>query len=154
LRKTIFYKDNGGGVVQYFGTYSGGAQCFAGIATNELYLIRAECYARQNNVASALTDLNALLVKRWKTGTFVPITAVDADDALNKVLIERRKELPFTGQLRWEDLRRLNKDTRFAKNLVHIYTGTTYTLPPNDNKYVLPIPDNEIQLSGLQQNPR
>jgi hypothetical protein len=154
LRKTIFFKDNGGGTVQYFGTYTGSAQCFSGIATNELYLIRAECYARQNNVAAALTDLNALLVKRWKTGTFTPITAVDANDALSKILQERRKELPFTGQIRWEDLRRLNKDQRFAQPLKRIYSGTAYTLPPNDDKYVLPIPDNEIQLTGMAQNPR
>lgn len=154
LRKTIFYKDNGGGNVQYFGTYTGGAPCFSGIATNELYLIRAECYARQNNTTAALTDLNALLVKRWKTGTFSPVTAVDANDALNKILLERRKELPFTGQIRWEDLRRLNKDSRFAQTLKHTYNGAAYTLTPNDDKYVLPIPDNEIQLTGMEQNPR
>jgi len=154
LRKTIFFKDNGGGNVQYFGTYTGGSQCFSGIATNELYLIRAECYARQKNTSSALTDLNALLAKRWKTGTFTPVTVIDADDALNKVLTERRKELPFTGQLRWEDLRRLNKDPKFAQTLKHVYNGVTYTLPPNDNRYTYPIPDVEIQASGIPQNPR
>jgi starch-binding outer membrane protein, SusD/RagB family len=154
LRKTIFYKDNGGGNIQYFGSYTGGSQCFAGIANNEVYLIQAECNARLNSVAAALTSLNALLIKRWKAGTFTAVTAVDADDALTKILTERRKELPFTGQLRWEDLRRLNNDSRFSQTLKHFYNGNAYSLAPNDNKYVLPIPDNEIQLSGMPQNPR
>jgi starch-binding outer membrane protein, SusD/RagB family len=69
------------------------------------------------------------------------------------ILQERRKELPFTADVRWEDLRRLNKDPNFQKTIVRVLNGTTYTLPPNDPKYVLPIPENEVQLSGLQQNP-
>jgi hypothetical protein len=32
--------------------------------------------------------------------------------------------------------------------------GITHTLLPNDNRYTWPIPDNEITLSNLPQNPR
>jgi hypothetical protein len=68
-------------------------------------------------------------------------------------LLERRKELCFRG-LRWQDLRRLNKEPEYAKTLTRKIDGITYTLPPNDPKYVFPIPPNVIALSGMQQNPR
>jgi hypothetical protein len=73
---------------------------------------------------------------------------------LVKIITERRKELPFTGSARWEDLRRLNKDPQFAKTLIRQLNGQNYTLAPNDPKYTLPIPDIEIKLSGIQQNLR
>ena len=92
--------------------------------------------------------------KRWKAGTFIPFTAATATDALTKIINEKRKELPFTGSIRWEDLRRLNKEPQFAKTLIRILNGQTYSLPPNDAKYTLPIPDDEIRLSGIAQNIR
>lgn len=153
LRKSIFYTTGSSGTT-FKGQYTGSFAPFGGLAVNELYLIRAECLARQGNTAAALRDLNTLLIKRWKSGTFGPYTATGPDDALLQVLTERRKELPFTGSLRWEDLRRLNKDSRLAKTLTRLLNGQTYTLAPGDNRYVMPIPDNEIQLSGIAQNPR
>jgi hypothetical protein len=154
LRKTVFYTVTNG-LPNFTGSYDGYYYSdFTGIATNEVYLIRAECAARMGDAASALQDLNSVLVKRWITGTFTPLAAPSADSALSLILHERRKELPFTGVVSWEDLRRLNKDPRFARTLIRVLNGTTYTLPPNDPRYVYPIPDNEIQLSGIQQNPR
>ncbi|WEK17918.1 MAG: RagB/SusD family nutrient uptake outer membrane protein [Candidatus Pedobacter colombiensis] len=153
LRKTIFYVLSGTNA-KYRGTYSGNAYNFCGLATNELYLIRAECFARLNNKDAALSDLNRLLVNRYKTGTFTAVTAADATAALALVLTERRKELPFVANIRWEDLRRLNKEIAFQKTLIRTVNGTNYTLLPNDKLYVLPIPDNEIQLTGLIQNER
>ncbi len=154
LRHSVFYKDAGNGVINFRGSYTGNVYPFAGLGINEIYLIHAEVNARLGNTTAALNDINALLIKRWKTGTFLPLTATNADDALNKILLERRKELPFTANIRWEDLRRLNKDTRFAKAIYRIVNNQTYILPPNDNRYVYPIPENEIQFTGLEQNPR
>ncbi len=153
LRKTAFYKAGANGST-FKGQYSGSYAPFGGLATNELYLIRAESSARAGNTGSAMQDLNTLLSKRWKKGTFIPYTANTADAALSKILEERRKELPFTGTLRWEDLRRLNKDNRYAITIIRMLNGETYSLAPSDPRYVLPIPENEIRLSGIQQNPR
>ena len=109
---------------------------------------------RLGSINAAMDDLNALIIKRWKNnGTFVPFTAATANEALAKVLKERRKELIFRG-LRWTDLRRLNKDPRFAITLTRNLNGVVYTLPPNDDRYTLPIPDQEIKISGIAQNPR
>jgi hypothetical protein len=152
LRKTLFFTAFKGNY--YFrGTYDTKGYCYSGIATDEIYLIRAECNARLGNTSAAMTDLNTLLITRWKTGAFIPYTAASADDALKQILTERRKELLYRG-LRWTDLRRLNKDSRFAITLTRNLSGTIYTLPPNDVRYAWPIPDNEIQLSGIPQNVR
>ena len=152
LRKTDCFVLNSG--FPYFsGTYDLKYYNYSGIATDEVYLIRAECYARTGKASAALKDLNTLLVTRWKTGTYIPYSANTADQALTEILTERRKELLFRG-LRWTDLRRLNKDSRFAITLTRSYNGVTYSLPPNDQRYAMPIPDNEITNSGIQQNQR
>jgi tetratricopeptide (TPR) repeat protein len=152
LRKSKFFVLNSG--LPYFrGTYDFKSATYDGIATDELYLNKAECEARLGNTAAAMADLNTLLSTRWRTGTFVPYTATSPEDALKQVLLERRKELLYRG-LRWTDLRRLNKDPRFAVTLQRSVSGVTYTLPPNDPRYAWPIPENEISLSGIQQNPR
>jgi len=155
LRKTVFYSVNANGIVSFKGNITGGTY-FAGISTGELYLIRAETYARLGNTNLALKNLNDLLKTRWKkngsTSTYIDQTASNANEALNKIITERRKELPFTT--RWEDLRRLNKEPAFAVTLERVVGGSTYTLLPNDQRYVLPIPELEIRLSGILQNPR
>ncbi|UPK68799.1 RagB/SusD family nutrient uptake outer membrane protein [Chitinophaga filiformis] len=154
LRKVLFFRDGAGGIKMFKGTYSGNSfQHFGGIGVDEMYISRAECYARMGDVAHAMEDLNTLLRTRWKTGTYADMTASDPDDALRKILVERRKELLFRG-LRWLDLRRLNKDTRFAKTLKRIVNGSVYELPPNDVRYVYPIPADEISYSGIEQNVR
>lgn len=154
LRRTAFFTIGTGGALSFKGQYTAKNNFFAGIAVNEVYLISAEAKARTGNLAGALADLNTLLSKRWKTGTYTPFNATTQFDALSLILKERRKELPFTAALRWSDLRRLNIDSRFSTTLVRVLNGITFTLPPNHQKYTLPIPDAEIKLSGIQQNPR
>jgi starch-binding outer membrane protein, SusD/RagB family len=158
LRKKVFF-----GVLNtvtpqrpfFKGSYNGtdaSTFLFSGLANDEVYLTRAECYARRGDTANALKDLNTLLQSRWRSGKHVRVIAADANDALKKILNERRKQLCFRGT-RWTDLRRLNQDARFAITLKKT-VGQTHLLPPNDNRYVYPIPDNEILLSGVPQNPR
>lgn len=156
LRKTCFFALNTSGAYSFRGQYeeSRFQGPFGGIATDEIYLIRAEGYARSGNATAAMADLNTLLRKRWKTNTFTDLTATDAQNALDIILTERRKELVFRNNLRWSDIKRLNKDPRYARTLSRTVHGVTYTLPPNDLRYALLIPPNEIQLSGMQQNPR
>ncbi|EHQ30945.1 RagB/SusD family nutrient uptake outer membrane protein [Mucilaginibacter paludis] len=155
LRKSAFYYPDGTtGTYKFKGTYSAAGYNFCGIATDELYLIRAECSLRNGNLSSALADLNLLLKSRYATGSFQPLTISDPVSLMTRIILERRKEMPYTGNMRWEDLRRFNLDTQYATTLTRTYLGTTYTLLPNDNDYTLPLPDDEIQLGGLQQNPR
>lgn len=152
LRKIIFFR-NVNGNMNYRGSYEQSGVLFGGLATDEIYLIRAECYARQGDAEKAMDDLNMLLKSRWKSGTFVPMTATTAGEALSKILLERRKELCFRG-IRWSDLRRLNKDNAFAVVLKRTVKDTVYELQPNSPEYVLPIPDEVIRLSNMPQNVR
>ena len=152
LRKSIFFA----GIAPFYvkGRYTGfRLQLFGGLSVDELYLIQAECLARTAKQAEAMNALNMLLVTRWTKGSFQPMTAANAEDALDIILRERRKELAFRG-LRWGDLKRLNKDPRFAKTVTRTVSGQTYTLAPNSKRYVLPIPVEEVSASGIPQNER
>lgn len=154
LRRIVFFRLFNNQPI-FKGYYTGRNMVpFGGIAVNEIFLIRAESLARLGQTVAAMSSLNALLSKRWRTGTFTPLTASTADAALAIILTERRKELAFTYSLVWEDLRRLNRDPRFARTLFRVIGADTYTLPPNDPRYVLPIPDIEIRLTGISQNKR
>lgn len=79
----------------------------SGPTTSEMYLIKAECHARNGQIPEAMTALNQLRNKRMKTGT-PEIVASSKEEAVKKVLDERRREMPFS--MRWYDLRRLNNN--------------------------------------------
>lgn len=139
LRKEIFFMSTDRG---YFfrGNYSGGSGYnFAGLTTAEVYLNKAECYARLGDVASALKELNYLLEFRWdKKVGFEPFYEADVNVVLGIVLSERRKELVARGT-RWSDLRRWNN----AGNVITLKRKVgdmEYRLLPNDSRYTLPIP--------------
>jgi starch-binding outer membrane protein, SusD/RagB family len=146
LRKLVFFRDNSDGTYSFRGNYTGSSTLYDGVATDELYLIRAESHARQGMVSEAMNDLNTLLVTRWKIDpntnmtTYVDQTAADADEALYIILTERRKELLMRG-LRWMDLKRLNKEGADIK-LQRTVKGTTYQLLPNAAAYALAIPED------------
>jgi starch-binding outer membrane protein, SusD/RagB family len=152
LRKIILFAINPFTGLPYLkGSYTGTVFLFSGLATDEVFLIRAECYARAENESAALDDLNTLLRYRIDS-TFVPYTTSAVSDVLQLVLTERRKELPFRG-IRWTDIRRLNKEGAQIK-LKRIIGGQFYELSYPDLRFVLPIPPDVIKLSGITQNPR
>jgi len=154
LRKQLFFEQVDDAGYQVFrGSYVGSYDIFSGLATDEMYLILAECLARAGQIVPAMDKLNALLAKRYQKGHFMPLAATDAEQVLQTILTERRKELVYRNQ-RWSDLRRLNQDPRFTVTLHRTVKGIEYTLPPNDPKYTLPLPPAVIQNSNLNQNPR
>lgn len=153
LRKVLFFTQTNG-YIRIKGTYNGTAAApFGGLAIDEMYLIKAECLARKGVAADALKVLNDLLRTRWKSGVYPEYSTANSEEALRIILTERRKELVFRG-IRWQDLRRLNTDARFQTTLQRNLNGQLYTLKPNHPNYTLPIPDAEIELSRIQQNPR
>lgn len=150
-RRLLYFASVNNGI-SYKGSYSGDRSLFGGLATDEMYLIRAECNARRSATAAAMEDLNLLLKHRWKD-SYQDLTADNSETVLKFILEERRKELIYRG-LRWTDLRRLNRDSRFAVTLTRMLGDVTYTLSPNDKRYVLPIDERELGLSGISQNDR
>lgn len=151
LRKKAFFKSSPP-YYQFKGSYSSNTnQYFSGITTAEMYLTRAECNARTGNLVNAMYDLNTLMQKRWLNSVPYPvITAADATDALNKILLERRKELYMRG-LRWMDIKRLNRENA-GITLTRKIGSQTFTLLPNAAYYALPLPADIILLTGIEQN--
>ncbi len=159
LRRKIYFSANSGpdaGTFSFQGSYNGYQDpkgLFDGLTTGEMYLVRAECAARDGNKEAALWDLNTLVEKRWEQGKWLPIKATDAVDALNKILDQRRKELVFRG-LRWPDIRRFNLEERYV-SVRRIIGNDTFTLPPNSPRSVMLIPWQEIENNpGVVQNER
>ena len=124
------------------------------VSTPEIYLIAAECEARVGDVGRAMALVNKLRDNRIKNNT--ALTATDKDDALKKVLEERRRELAMSGMVRYIDLKRLNQEVRFAKSVTHLTGDGTFRLEPNSPLYVLPIPAKVMRFNSktIQQNER
>lgn len=154
LRRSVYFMNASNGNRTFKGSYAGnnGYRPFIGISTNEIYLNSAEAKVRLGQVEEGLEDLNTLLITRWKTGSYTPVASLSKEEALVKILVERRKELVYRGT-RWTDIRRLNAaggNITLSREL----DGSIYTLPPNDKRYAWLIPLNVIQLSGIPQNSR
>lgn len=152
LRRLTFYTNLLSGQYNLNGSYSGSIYPFTGLATDELYLIRAEANAREGKITEAMNDVNELLFHRYRTGTFIPLSPSTMEEALQIIMDERRKELAFRG-LRWTDLRRYNIEGANI-TLERTLNGQSHSLPPNSNLYVLPIPPEVVRLGNLENNPR
>ncbi|MFB6453788.1 RagB/SusD family nutrient uptake outer membrane protein [Chitinophaga sp. Hz27] len=151
LRRIAFFKI-AGGYPQFKGSYASSVNIlFSGIAIDEMYLIRSECNARLNRINEAMNDLNTLLKMRWKNTAVYPIhTASNMDEAINRIMTERRKELLMRG-LRWIDVKRLNMEGRSIIMKRNI-EGEEVQLLPNSEFYALPLPVDIISISGILQN--
>lgn len=117
-----------------------------GFSTPEILLIAAECEARIGSKEKAMEYIGHL--RDYRIINNRKLTASDKEEALKIILDERRREMPFTGMTRYIDLKRLNLEEKFRKTVIHTADGKTFTLPPNDPRYVLPIPPKV-----LEQNP-
>ncbi len=117
-----------------------------------MYLIRAEARAEQNKITganSAESDINALRAARI-TG-YVNVTFASKQAAIDAVMLERFKELPFEGHRFW-DLKR--KGLPVQRNASDAPTAAATTLPAGSHLFLLPIPLTEMQANPtMTQNP-
>ena len=151
LRKATYFRDLEGGHHQFKGSYGGADGPFSGLAVDEMYLILAESEARLGNENYSREILNELLVTRWKENQYEPVST-DVE-LLQLIREERRKSLLYRG-IRWMDLRRYNQDSELVMTLERRVNDQTFRLEPNSNKYAFPIPQEAIDRSGMEQNPR
>lgn len=126
-----------------------------GMKTTEVYLMLAECYAREDKFTDAVDVLNKLRAKRILSGTVNLTVPTTRKETMDLVINERRKEL-LLGFNRFFDLKRLNNETEYAKTVTRVFPlvnktvpQKTYTLQPNSRLYIIPFP-----LSVLQKNPK
>ena len=117
--------------------------------TGEMYLIRAEARAEQGKFTganSAESDINDLRAARI-TG-YTPVTFASKDAAINAIIEERFKELAYEGHRFWDLKRRGLPVTRLAADAP---TANAATLPAGNFRFLLPIPNAEIQANPLMQ---
>ena len=51
------------------------------------------------------------------------------------------------GAPRLIDLKRLNREDWFRKDIVHTADGETWTLPANDLRYIMPVPQTVLDFN-------
>lgn len=112
--------------------------------TGEMYLIRAEAKAETNDLAGAAADLNAL--RDARITNYIPEVFLSKADLISAIVRERFKELAFEGHRFW-DLRR--KNLAVERTGVDVPTSNGATLPAGNFRFVLPIPNAEIQANSL-----
>lgn len=142
LARSGYFIYKGGYTANPFGTFSG-------LATSEMFLIRAECHARAGRVNEAMNDLNHLLFHRWDA-SFTPLAAADANEALQIILEERKKEMLFRA-VRWMDIKRLNAEGAGIV-LQREMNGQMFELRPNDPRYAVKLASDLIEVTGMPQN--
>lgn len=143
MRRTLHYFNDKFGSSSFPGSVLWGPGYYIniGVSVPDLILVAAECYARKGDAASlneAAILYNKLRDNRIKGNQHVTFT--ESESAIRKILDERRKEYALISHFRLADLKRLNREPRFAKTITHSADGQTWTLPPNDNRYIFPIP--------------
>ena len=86
----------------------------------EMTLIKAEVYARQNDLVNALAELNKIITKQpsadpWGVGAGLsPVVLTTQSDILTEIYRQRSIELFMSG-LKLEDMRRFNRPTSERK---------------------------------------
>lgn len=129
-----------------------------GIRLSEVYLIIAECYARQGNIELTLKYLNELRKTRFYDKYYKDLVSADVDNdkdkALKYVREERAREL-FTSCNNFFDMRRFCVE--FNETLTKTYTDSqnnthTFTLKPDSHLLTFPFPVTAMQTTNLIQN--
>lgn len=129
------------------------------VRSSEMALILAEVQARNSQLAIAATTLKNLTDARYSgPGTSPNIQFSSINDALAKILVERRKELCFEAH-RFLDLKRIGKEIgvgveRLDADAASFSATAPTILLPTDYRFTLPIPQAEINGNrNAEQNP-
>ncbi len=130
-----------------------------GVIVPDLYLLRAECKARLDDLAGAKNDVESLRIKRMPA-VDAPVPESIASDKVALVtfiLEERIREFAMQGY-RWFDMRRLSVDPVFNTTINYTHTlydttGSTSTFALTPARFVLKFPQKIIdQNPGMQNN--
>lgn len=106
---------------------------------SELYLIRAEAHARENQLTEAAANIKAIRDVRLVNSP--TLSYANPTSALQDILAERRLELAFEGH-RWKDLKRFNEG--FTRNAADCGGATPCVLNAGDFRFTLPFPLSEV----------
>lgn len=130
---------------------------WGGLTTTEVYLIKAECLARQvqnGDFSEAMDVLNAIRQTRIRPEAYQPLTASTLSEAIGLIRRTKDNELIFSI-VPFADARRFNLEGTYARAMTKTYDGETYTLYPDSHLWTMPFPAGAINNPGngsIQQN--
>ncbi|MHC1779410.1 MAG: RagB/SusD family nutrient uptake outer membrane protein [Bacteroidales bacterium] len=135
------------------GKYSGTFDLFGDPTPNpqiriaEIYLNRAEAYVKLGKSTEALADLNYI---RERAG-LLPLTGLSGQSLFLEILNERRRELigeSLTG------LDYYRNGLPMTRNYSSGFPDRDITtIQPNDSRVIFPIPEFEVNVFSVKQNP-
>lgn len=111
----------------------------------EIYLIRAEAYARSNQPVNARSDLQLI---RQRANPNAAYPNFSGQDLIDEIMLERRRELAYEGHI-FFDLKR----TKSHISRDDCSATLNHNLDYPDYRYVWPIPYDEILANrNMKQN--
>lgn len=138
----------------YYQGVNNGYFNYAGLTTTEVYLIKAECLARQDDLPGAMDALNAVREKRIRPDVYRPASASTLAEAIELIRRTKDNELIFSI-VPFADARRFNNEGTYARTMTKTYNGQTLSLRPDSHLWTMPIPAGAINNPGngtIQQN--
>ena len=138
VRFSLYFKENTDG--SFSSNKSAENKFKVSYRTAELHLTIAECLAALNEDVLAKEKLISFAENRYTTDGFTAykanVNSLNSNDLKAEILEERRREFAIEGQ-RWNDLRRTTQP-----KLTKVFNGVTYILENNDDRYVIPFPND------------
>ncbi|MBC7417407.1 MAG: RagB/SusD family nutrient uptake outer membrane protein, partial [Pedobacter sp.] len=115
---------------------------------SEIHLIRAEAAAEKSSPDFNLANADLNLIRKRADASVTNLNLTIKSDLIDAILLERRKELAFEGNLLFDLMRR-------KKDIVRVDVAAIIKdLPTTDNKLVMPFPINTINANiNMIQNP-
>ena len=115
---------------------------------SEIHMIRAEAAAEKTSPDFNLANADLNLIRKRADASVTNLNLTIKSDLIDAILLERRKELAFEGNLLYDLMRR-------KKDVVRVdVVAAIKNLPTTDNKLVMPFPINTINANiNMFQNP-
>lgn len=126
----------------------------SGIATPEVYLIKAECQVRKGNITDGLETLDTVRKTRLAPDSYTPSAASDEGEAIAKIRRAKADEL-INSIYPFIDAKRLNAEGKYTVTLTKTFDDKAYTLSPTSHLWTMVFPANAINRPGngtLTQN--
>lgn len=127
---------------------------FSGIATPEVYLIKAECLVRKGQIPGAVETLDKLRKSRIHPDSYQPTSETDPTRVIELIRRTKNNELINTI-IPFIDIKRYNAEGKYPVTLTKTFDGKNYTLSPDSHLWTMVFPANAMNRPGngtLTQN--
>ena len=146
------YKNGIEGDIYMWQGYSNAKWTSAGITSDQLYYIKAECLIRAGHYQDGLDEVNKVRRFRIDPDDYSDLTAANEQDAMAKLMRAKRIECLFTYN-NFFDMKRWNSEEDYKQTITRMVNGKTYTLRPDSPMWVFPFPANAVNYNPtLTQN--